>query len=423
MCRTCEVIACDKLPIFGFPGRTRRWCRFHKEPGAVNLNATTCESPGCPTVAYFAPIGEKKKRCSKHKLKGDIDVVSQRCEYPGCLTGPHYAQPGEKRKRCGKHKIDGDVNVHQKPCEYPGCTITPSFAAPGEKKKRCFQHRHIGDINVIAETCEYPECPVAASFSAPGEKRKRCFQHKIVGDVNVKEKLCEHPKCSIQAGYGKPGEGRKRCVAHKITGDVDQFNKRCLSEVCVNSYTKYERPLAIRVDPSTGKKDLCTSCWRILYPDLDKKLSVLKEHFILAELQRQLPELEEYFLTHDCRIPGQACSSKRPDMVWIVNDTLVHVEIDEWGKRHEDSLERLVGIHAASGIMYHSCIRFNPDAYEDYPSCLRKKYTRMGEPVYSRNKREWLRRIPILVENMKEVVGACLMGDGVSVAGKRKLCF
>lgn len=110
-------------------------------------------------------------------------------------------------------------------------------------------------------------------------------------------------------------------------------------------------------------------------------------------------------------------------MVWIMDDTLLHVEIDEGGKGHEDNMERLVGIHAASGLKYHACIRFNPDEYEDYPACLRRKQTRSGEPVYSRNAEEWERRIPILIENMERVFEACVDGQGSSVAGKTRLCF
>lgn len=48
---------------------------------------------------------------------------------------------------------------------------------------------------------------------------------------------------------------------------------------------------------------LCGNCLRNEYPELAKKFKVRTEHFVLAELQRRKPELEEKFLSWDCPLP------------------------------------------------------------------------------------------------------------------------
>lgn len=95
-------------------------------------------------------------------------------------------------------------------------------------------------------------------------------------------------------------------------------------------------------------------------------------------------------------------------IVWIVNDTLIHVEIDENGNSHEDDETRLVSIHWASGCKNHICIRFNPDGS---PPCLKLQTLCNGERVYSR----------ILIPEIRNIFDECL--GGKTVCGKRKLCF
>ncbi len=55
-----------------------------------------------------------------------------------------------------------------------------------------------------------------------------------------------------------------------------------------------------------------------------------KEHIILAEVQRRIPELETYFLSWDCAIPG-GCSLYRPDMLWDMFIFWFAIEVDEDG--------------------------------------------------------------------------------------------
>ena len=158
-----------------------------------------------------------------------------------------------------------------------------------------------------------------------------------------------------------------------------------------------------------------------MYPELSKR-KVRKEQFILAEVQHQIPELGDYFLTWDCKIPGQSCVAFRPDMAWEINDTLLHIEIDEDGINHEDDDQRLAEIHSASNKKNHVCIRFNPDkSINGSPPCMKKITLKNGESVYDKDPKEWDRRMNKLIPELRNVYEDALVNK--SVCGKRKLCF
>lgn len=420
--RLCVATGCNKRSSFAPEGHKSIHCASHKKPGDVNVVNSTCISPSCRTLPSFGPVGGSPQRCRAHALPGDVNVKNVMCAIPGCHKKPSFAKKGFRAKHCAAHKEAGDVRVHGG-CIHPGCHKVRAYSLANGKPLWCRSHAPVhAAYSLKRNECAHPGCKKRPSFSQPGCTPTNCGRHRVRGDINVSTKVCLKEWCGKVATFGPVTGAHKWCASHRMPGDVNLLSTRCGGEIC-KTYLIYERPYATKHNPVTGKHDLCTHCWRVEHPELDDKLSVLKEHFVLAEIQRQIPELEMYFLTHDCAIPGQSCSTKRPDMVWIVEDTLVHVEIDEGGKGHEDNLERLVGIHAASGLMYHACIRFNPDEYDDYPACLRRKQSRSGEPIYSKNAEEWDRRIPILIDHMESVLEACVNGQGSSVAGKTKLCF
>lgn len=418
----CVVDGCNTYSSFAPEGRKSIHCASHKKPGEVNVVSPRCRSPGCQIRPNFAPSGRTPIHCASHKRPGDINVTKKVCTFPACRKTPTFGPAGGSTRRCKPHALPDDVDIYVAPCVAPHCDTCASYAKEGCRPKHCSKHKEGGEIRARGFLCAHPGCTVSPAFAQPGSTPTHCGQHRAKGDVDVMVKACLEDGCGKRATYGPKDGKTKRCPSHRMPEDVDLINSRCHGAIC-STYSQHERPFAKKHNPVTGKTDMCAHCWRAQYPELDENLSVRKEHFVLAEIQRQIPELETYFLTHDCAIPGQSCSMKRPDMVWIIEDTLVHVEIDEGGKGHEDNLERLVGIHVASGLMYHACIRFNPDEYDDYPACLRRKQSRSGEPIYSKNAEEWDRRIPILIDHMKSVLEACVNGQGSSVAGKTKLCF
>ena len=418
------IISCNKTPFFGVPGGKAQHCGPHKEEGEMNVVSKTCEVPRCPIRPSFAQPGEKKKRCAVHRIGGDIDVVNKTCEFLGCRIKPSFAQPGKPKKRCSAHKIADDVDVVSTTCEVPGCPMRPCFAQPGNKKKRCASHRIVGDFNVIHKTCEFQGCPVInPNFAQPGESGKRCSGHRITGDTLRKSMRCQFRGCPLAPSFGQPGETRKRCSGHRIDNDIDVSRGRCQSEACL-FYDQIEdmglKGFATYINPKTGMRDMCYSCHLLLYPKLHAKLTVRKEHFILAEIQRQLPELEPYFLVWDCPL---ACTRKMPDMAWGVKDTLIHVEVDEGGEDHEDNTLRIVDIHAASNLKNHVLIRFNPDKTVDGAKpCLKRSRVASGDRVYRMYEPEWNKRIPVLIESVRKALHEATGNKNVDT-NKRKLFF
>lgn len=373
-----------------------------------------CESPDCLKRPSFNKLGLRAIRCSKHKLIGDINVKHKKCEYPDCPKIPSFNKKGLIAKRCFKHKLEGDVNVVNMTCEFPGCLKLPSFNKKGLKGKRCSEHKSDGDVNVNSN-CEFLNCLKWAGFNKSGLKPKWCFEHKHDDDIDVKNKRCEFPNCLKRPNFNKPYLQPKWCWEHKKDDDVDVHSKRCSHESCLFYNDKYERGLAKYYNP-----DLCTNCHRSLYPELHPQNTVSKEQFILAEIQRQIPELEEYLLVWDCRLNN--CTIKKPDMAWRVKDTLLHVEIDEKGEGHEDNEDRLLELHAVSGCKNHALIRFNPDesVNGDEP-CFKTQKFPSGH-VFKLYEPSWNHRIPILISTIRKAFDQALENVEVDTR-KRKLFF
>jgi hypothetical protein len=83
-----------------------------------------------------------------------------------------------------------------------------------------------------------------------------------------------------------------------------------------------------------------------------------KEHVILAEIQRRIPELEKIFVAWDCPVPG-GCSMYRPDMLWDMLVFWFAIEVDEDGHPQPDGKYPAVqkSMNGRSGIL----LRVNPD--------------------------------------------------------------
>ncbi len=379
----------------------------------------------CIKKATFGAPGTKKPlSCKFHKDDGHVDVVKRnRCDYSGCTKRANFGPDGGKPTRCSDHKDDGHVDVRNRRCNYPGCTKQPSFGPEGGNPTRCSAHKDNGHVDVASRRCDHPGCTKHPSFAPEGSKRTRCSAHKDDDHVDVKKrKMCDHIGCTKRSTFGPRGGKSTQCSDHKDDDHVNVVNQRCESLGC-SVYDYYQRPFASRINPNTNKTTLCCFCWRRMYPHLDNHVKVRKEFFVLAEIQRQIPELEPYFLVHDCKIPGQSCVTARPDMCWVVNYTMIHVEIDENGDTHEDDDDRLVAIHSATEAINHICIRFNPDKTKNHASCFKRLALGGGGHILRKNDSEWDRRMGILIPNIREVFEKCIDNLGETVAGKRKLCF
>ena len=387
-----------------------------------------CHENGCEKRAIYAQKdGEKPTHCPKHgRKKGFINVVSKRCLEDGCtkqpIFGPKY---GEKPTHCSDHgKKQGFIDVVNRRCLEDGCTKQPNFGPKyGEKPTHCFDHgKKQGFIDVVGKRCLEDGCTTRPMFGPKyGEKPTHCATHgKKKNFIDVVSKRCKEDTCDITANFGPINGKAEYCSYHKKKDFVDVVHKRCVSESCAE-YKNHDKFFASKINPTNGKMELCYICWTAMFPDLNPR-KIRKEHFILAEVQRQIPELEEYFLAWDCKIPGQSCVAFRPDMAWIICDTLLHIEIDEYGSEHEDDDHRISEIHSASNKKNHVCIRFNPDKGSDgSPPCLKKVQLSTGESVYNKNPKEWDKRMNILIPEIRNAYRSALENE--SVCGKRKLCF
>jgi len=399
--KRCTHEGCNISPSYSQTGKKPLRCFKHRILGDI-LRGKKCYFTLCNKIPSFGPIGGKPVSCSTHKEHDHINLLAKICEIDNCNIQAAFGTEKGKPLRCDKHKLDGHINVKGKACEHIGCKTRANFSQPGELPLRCELHKISGDINVTNDKCEVDECNKRPSFSEIGKKASRCGDHKKDNDINVIAKRCEQEGCEIQPVFGKKENVPIRCNEHKMNDDVNVKEKRCNSESCMSYNDFYDRGSATNVNPKTGKRDLCGHCFRSLHPELSI-LKVRKEHLILSEVQRMIPELEPYFLSWDCKIPGQSCSTSQPDMVWKVQETLIHIEVDENGESHEDDHSRIVGIHSSSGCKNHILIRFNPDASSDgSPSCLRKIQLQNGEFAFSTNKNEWNKRIQVLINHVRE---------------------
>ena len=145
--------------------------------------------------------------------------------------------------------------------------------------------------------------------------------------------------------------------------------QRCQTDAC----SVYAHP-----PPARYKQDgryHCWGCFTALYPE-KARLKVRKEHYVLAELERLIPELAAFQSVWDCPVPG-GCSLKRPDKLYVMADRYMQFEVDERGHASHDCFDedaRLEIIAADVGLP-GVVVRLDPDS----PPCFRRKRLRNGE--------------------------------------------
>jgi hypothetical protein len=264
-----------------------------------------------------------------------------------------------------KHKR---THTGEKPhvCGFEGCEFR---CAQAEVLK---QHRrtHTG------------EKPYACDFAGCGFRCNQAGNLVIHKRTHTGEKpyACGFEGCDYRSATSGHLEG------HKAVWHV-----RCHSEACA-VYDNAER------GPGTfcvRSKRYCSYCTACLWPEM-VRAKVRKEHHILGEILRRVPELEAaaYHWQWDCPVQG-GCSLKRPDMLFIVPHFYIQVEIDEEG--HEGyscfnegtRLEIVAADTAKLGVV----LRINPDAE---PMLTRRKLraARSPGPPRRRLPRLWMKSRP-----------------------------
>lgn len=85
-----------------------------------------------------------------------------------------------------------------------------------------------------------------------------------------------------------------------------------------------------------------------------------REQFLVAELHRLVPRIEEFIVVQDCPIPG-ACSMLRPDVLYDLGRCWIALECDEGGLKHRETEGKYERIYRGLGSRPGFLIRINPD--------------------------------------------------------------
>ena len=180
-----------------------------------------------------------------------------------------------------------------------------------------------------------------------------------------KPNVCDFEGCS--AAFAD----NRNLATHKGVWHV-----RCESEACAVYDLTKRGPGTLKFE---GKR-WCFTCLAAAHPER-VTAQVRREHHVVAELKRLLPEVEEAALLTqwDCPVPG-GCSLKRPDLIFVFPDVYVQIEVDEDGHQNVpcwDEDTRLEVIAADVGVP-GVVLRINPDA----APLLKKRKRKDGEIVW-----------------------------------------
>jgi hypothetical protein len=122
-----------------------------------------------------------------------------------------------------------------------------------------------------------------------------------------------------------------------------------------------------------------------MFPDQPSHYKT-RENSVGMFLRNAFPDIT---LTHDKRVD---CHLYRPDFVIDMGSHTIVVEIDENQHKSYDTScnnRRLMSIFEGLGTRPMVMIRFNPDNYDNVPSCWTKNHTLAHEE-------EWKQRLEIL---------------------------
>ena len=312
------------------------------------------------------------------------NVLSKRCKEEGCKKQPSYNYPGETAAFfCSKHKLPKMEDIRSKRCKEEGCTKYPSY-------------------NYASET--------TALF---------CIKHKLPTMENVVSRRCKEEGCKIHPSYNYPGEtGCIYCSKHKLPTMMDVSHRRCSNAVGVHTTDDI---LPIARFKGEDSQWHCFACFAHAFPHrISSKMR--QEQFVLAEIQRRMPELQDYPFQWDCPL---ACTLKRPDLVYDCYHWYLHFEIDEHGHRHEDNPERLREIHEAMGGRPGILVRINPNS--KVKPMMRKRLTASGHHAWSGNGRHFRDKMQIVENHVRKLaigfLGKANPHAGADRAHKVKLFF
>jgi hypothetical protein len=431
----CTFDGCSKRASFNYTDFKPRLCGNHKKDGMVNVNHSKCihgkRKSNCSECdgINICEHGKHKAHC---KLCGgsQICIHGKNKHYCKDCDGSGLCEHGKSKYTC----VDCDgLGVCEHGRRKYNCTECEGagICEHGKRRNRCkdcdgSQICEHGKDRYSCKECEgtgicvhgkrkqlCKECD--GSFICEHGKNKRycrdCNGSGICEHGKVKyyckecngSCICEHGKdkfyCKDCSGNGICDHGRIKYVCKDCHGScicehgkIKRFCKECDgSGICVHGrYKTMCKDCGTRMCESEAcsiyeNKDkahgryrhngelLCTNCYNHIVLGDNPKTMVRKEQFVLAELQRLIPELEEFFVVWDCPIDG-GCSNKRPDLLYDFGIACLVIEIDENGHKYEDPTcrnKRMCEIYKDLAERPIVFVRFNPDKYKERESMFK----------------------------------------------------
>jgi hypothetical protein len=209
--------------------------------------------------------------------------------------------------------------------------------------------------------------------------------------------ICEHNK---ERSTCRECKGRSICKHNKRKSDCIICNPNCSCTECKSVYVK----------KTSLCYPLCQACFCNKYPDhKNSTLYKIKERYLRDELRERFKE-HSIDMIFDKSVDG-GCSKKRPD---VLIDCLTHsivIECDEYQHiNYECENKRTMQLFKDLGNRPLVLIRFNPDTYVDeneekVQGCfipLTKVEDIHKKRFYNINEKEWVRRLNILEQKIKE---------------------
>ena len=338
--------------------------------------------------------GKRKEYC-KEGCGGGIycehGKVKYRCR-EGC-SGSAYCEHGKRKDQC-KDGCGSSYCEHGKRksrCR-EGCGGS-TYCEHGKEKSRCKEGcggseicKHGKDKRLCREGCG------GTAYCIHNKLKSRCKEGCGGGGI------CIHGK---QKTYCREGCGGSAYCEH------DKEKKSCI--VCRPECACKECK-SIFVDKRTNCYPLCKACFCNKYPDHENStLYKIKERYLRDELRLKFPN-NDINMLFDKTIDG-GCSSRKPDVLINCLTHFIIIECDEnQHKSYKCEERRINELYLDLGDRPLIMIRFNPDNYIDknnikVEGCF-KPLTKVEDmhkkKFYDLNKKEWKRRVDILIEELKK---------------------
>ena len=402
--KKCLHKKCIKGVSYGFKKNGKKlYCAEHALDGMCDLTKKECKHKKCSTGASFNFLGENEPLyCSKHAKDNMINLYKFTCQYFSCNTWASYGKNG-KRQYCSRHKDDDMKIVGGDFCQEKGCYKMASY---GLKKKKlyCAPHgKKYGMKNIKSKKCDICK-KIVATFNYPSCKTGlRCTKCATENMIDVTAIRCDQENCFTTAGFAIPGNKQNRCATHKEEGMIVNPRKRCVKDGCkkIALYGFKDKIMQLHCeDHIVDKKKeinyiekICKGCKLITIVNKEGKCRYCNGSFGKGRLIKQL-NVKKMFDRNNIEyqwydnIIDPKCGRERPDFVFVYDDRVIIVEVDENQHRSKSNYKKIDSSDIEMKYLkrddkqYFSCeeirminisqmfggkkvvfIRFNPDSY------------------------------------------------------------